>query len=90
MKKYRSWTVDVVANGFIVNIGCQRIVAETPENLLYLIKGYLDDPEKATKELFDNSIIFNTSPTGDPTPTINRTVGIERPEDVQQYLCNRW
>ena len=90
MKKYRSWTVDVVANGFVVNIGCQRVVAETPEKLLALTKGYLDDPEKATKELFDNSMIFDDSPTVDPTPTINRTVGIERPEDVQQYLCNRW
>ena len=68
MKKYRSWTVDVVANGFVVNIGCQRVVAETPEKLLALTKGYLDDPEKATKELFDNSMIFDDSPTVDPTP----------------------
>ena len=68
MKKYRSWTVNVVANGFVVNIGCQRVVAETPEKLLALTKGYLDDPEKATKELFDNSMIFDDSPTVDPTP----------------------
>jgi hypothetical protein len=61
MKKYRSWTVDVVSNGFVVNIGCQRVVAETPEKLLSLTKGYLDDPEKATKELFDNAMILNTS-----------------------------
>ena len=68
MKKYRSWTVNVVANGFVVNIGCQMVVAETPEKLLALTKGYLDDPEKATKELFDNSMIFDDSPTVDPTP----------------------
>lgn len=72
MKKYRSWTVDVVANGFVVNIGCQRVVAETPEKLLALTKGYLDDPEKATKELFDNSMILNTSPTVDQPPNMTR------------------
>lgn len=88
MKKYRSWTVDVVSNGFVVNIGCQRVVAETPEKLLSLTKGYLDDPEKATKELFDNSMIFNDSTTVDPTPMGSRTLGIERPE-VQPDGCGR-
>ena len=41
-KQYRSATITVVANG--LTIGCQTVVAETPEKLKQLINDYLDDP----------------------------------------------
>jgi len=72
MKKYRSAEINVVANGFIIRIGCQTIIAESPKKLKKLICDYLDDPEKAEKELFENSIVFGgwspqqTVPCGSP------------------------
>jgi len=76
MKKYRSWNVEVVSNGFIVTIGCQKVVAETPEKLLYLTKGYLEDPGKAEKELFENHIALN----GNPESVEDRTERLNVPQ----------
>lgn len=56
MKQYRDATIKVVLNGFIVIIGCQQVVAETPESLLKLIRNYLDDPEKTEKEMQEKSL----------------------------------
>lgn len=66
-KRYRGATIGVVANGFIITIGCQTIVAETPNKLLKLITDYLDDPNKAEKDLIENSISFCTIPPVEPT-----------------------
>jgi len=56
IKKYRSAKIDVVANGFVVSIGCQTVVAETPEKLIELISDYLKDPVAAENKLMENSI----------------------------------
>lgn len=69
MKKYRNAQIEVVANGFIVKIGCQKVVAETPEKLLSLITDYLNDPDKAWRKLLENSIAYDcTSPRVAETP----------------------
>jgi hypothetical protein len=54
--KYRSATITVVANGFIVNIGCQTLVAQSPEILRNLVCDYLKDPQGAEKRLLLNSL----------------------------------
>lgn len=58
--KYYNATITVCANGFIVSIGCQTVVAETPEKLLELVTGYLKNPKEAEKKLFANSIRMDT------------------------------
>ena len=42
MKKYRDAKIEVVSNGFIVTIGCQRVVAESAETMLKRFKEYYD------------------------------------------------
>ena len=61
-KKYRSATITVVANGFIINIGCQVVIAETPEKLKKMICDYLDNPDEAEKKLNKESIVFGGNP----------------------------
>jgi hypothetical protein len=77
IKKYRSASIEVVANGFIIQIGCQRVVAETTDKLKKLINDYLDNPVEAEKKLFESSIVFGGSVAQDvvgretvPTPTV--------------------
>ena len=49
--KYRGGSMQVVANGFILNVGCQTLVAETPEKLKKLICDYIDNPEQEEAKL---------------------------------------
>ena len=59
IRKYRSANIEVVSNGFVVTIGCQTVVAETPATLLSLITDYLKDPVAAEKKLLDNLICYD-------------------------------
>jgi hypothetical protein len=51
MKTYRSAMINVVANGFIIEIGCQKLVASNPEQLKKLVCDYLDDPYRTEKSI---------------------------------------
>jgi len=51
MPKYQNASIHVVLNGFVVEIGCQTVVAETPEKLKELICNYIDDPVKTEREM---------------------------------------
>lgn len=70
--KYYNATITVCANGFIVNIGCQTVVAETPEKLLELITSYLKNPKEAEKKLFANSIRMDTPQVHTATESVQR------------------
>lgn len=74
IKKYRSANIEVVANGFIIQIGCQRVVAETTDKLKKLINDYLDNPVEAEKNLFANSIVSNNQ-APIPTPVSETAMG---------------
>ena len=76
-KKYRSARIDVVSNGFIIEIGCQRVVAETPEKLKKLVCDYLDDPQGAEKRLLGKSVQLGAAlnpvePVSESQPTLGR------------------
>jgi hypothetical protein len=79
--KYRNAQIEVVSNGFIVTIGCQRVVAESAETMLKRFKEYYDNPEEAEKKLFENSIVFSGCEPVDPTPCVTEGRGL-RPPDV--------
>ena len=67
MKKYRGFSVDVVANGFIASIGCQRLVFKTMEEVSEAIMDYAKDPEGAAKKILENSftsVIMDVERTG--------------------------
>ena len=70
IKKYRSANIEVVANGFVVHIGCQTVVAETPTKLIELISDYLKDPEVAEKKLMQNSMAQGEIPSPMDGPLI--------------------
>lgn len=55
MKKYYGFSVDVVANGFIASIGCQRLVFKTMEEVSEAIMDYAKDPEGAAKKILESS-----------------------------------
>lgn len=58
-KTYRSAKIDVVANGFIIEIGCQKLVANTPGQLKQLICNYLDDPYKTERSIMRDHLSGN-------------------------------
>jgi len=47
---YRGVNVEKVANGFIVRIGCQTLVAKTWDEVSLGLGEYWDDPVKAEKK----------------------------------------
>jgi len=83
IKKYRSARIDVVANGFIIEIGCQRIVAETPEKLKKMISDYLDDPIGAEKKLLSDSIQYGDCIPERPQGSLIRAI-----RQAKQLLSN--
>lgn len=58
-KTYRSAKIDVVANGFIITIGCQTLVAGSPEALKCLIVDYLNDPIRTEKVIMRDHLSGN-------------------------------
>lgn len=57
MKKYRGFSVDVVANGFIASIGCQRLVFKTMEEVAEAVADYAKDPDGAAAKILKNSFV---------------------------------
>ena len=60
--RYRDFKVTVVLNGFLIKIGCSEVVASSPEELVWLVKKYMKDPNKMEKQMLKDS--FRTCDTG--------------------------
>jgi hypothetical protein len=88
MKLYRSAKIDVVPNGFIITIGCQRVVAETPDRLKQLITKYLDNPDQTEKDLLSSSIAYtdNVLPTNALGSAAARGIGTTAVDSLQYGL----
>lgn len=54
-KYYRNFHVEVVHNGFIISIGCTKVIASSPADLLKLIEGYLNSPASAEYAMNEQS-----------------------------------
>jgi hypothetical protein len=83
MKKYRNINIEVVSNGFIGTVGCQRVVAENTEKVMELLKKYFDDPVQTEKDLLENHLSFNQGTLheaacnqGRPEDLFGRTGGV--------------
>lgn len=48
--QYRQVKIDKVANGFVIEIGCKKFVAEKWESLYRKLAEYWDDPVAAEKK----------------------------------------
>jgi hypothetical protein len=66
MKKYRNINIEVVSNGFIGTVGCQRVVAENTDKVIEMLKKYFDDPVQMEKDLFENHLSFIPEAVGNP------------------------
>lgn len=56
VKKYRGFNVEVVNNGFIATIGCQRLVFRTLIEMADLLKEYWENPNGIEKKYIENSL----------------------------------
>jgi len=82
MKRYRNINIEVVSNGFIGTVGCQRVIAESTDKVLELLKKYFDDPDQMEKELFKNHLSLNQPvpvPTSEPPG-----IGLEPVRNVEE------
>jgi hypothetical protein len=85
MKRYRNINIEVVSNGFIGTVGCQRVIAESTDKVLELLKKYFDDPVLMEKDLFENHLSLN-QPV--PAPGQPETVrGTEPNRTVSSPQC---
>lgn len=57
-KRYRGFEVKVCLNGFIIIVGCQTLVAQSPAMLVDMVAKYMDDPEGYEKELRSKGFRF--------------------------------
>ena len=61
-KVYRSFTCETVANGFIVTVGCQRLVFKSLLEVANLLTQYWDYPDVIEKKVLSESIVYNELP----------------------------
>jgi len=57
-KVYRSFTCETVANGFIVTVGCQRLVFKSLLEVANLLTQYWDYPDIIEKKVLSESIVY--------------------------------
>ncbi len=68
IKRYRSARIIPVLNGFIIEVGCQKVVAETGEKLIELVSNYIKDPGKMEQEMLKYSLSFDNQPPAEIVP----------------------
>jgi hypothetical protein len=56
--KPRNIYIETVLNGYIVKVGCQRIVFTSQETMTNEIRKYLSDPEAMEKKYKENGLYF--------------------------------
>ena len=61
-KRFHSFSVEVVSNGFIVTIGCQKLIFKTLSEMASKILEYEADPHQLEKELLANSLCYDEQP----------------------------
>ena len=75
----RSFMVTPVLNGYIVEIGCQRLVFESVEKLTTNIALYLNNPDEVEKAFLDGSLNSrhrNSQEPAQPTPVLRNPYGV--------------
>lgn len=66
----RSLIIEPVLNGFIVQVGCQRVVFDSPAKLGAHITEYYTNPSKVEHDFIKNKVNNTMSPTVEgPEPT---------------------
>jgi len=52
--RFHSVTIQKVANGFLITVGCKIFVFESFDSMLMAVGDYFTDPEKAEKKYVHN------------------------------------
>ena len=84
-KTYRSANIQVVANGFIIKIGCQSLVASTPGQLKQLVSNYLDDPHGTEKSIMRDHLSGNLPEPAIEFPGVTATEARLTEEPVEGF-----
>jgi len=75
IKRYRNFSVEVVNNGFIATIGCQKLIFKTLLEVGDALKEYWNDPIRTESKYIRNN--FSTRPEQVPGSegTVVGTIG---------------
>jgi hypothetical protein len=78
IKRYRSFQVEVVNNGFIATIGCQRFVFKTLLEVADALKEYWDSPSKTEAKYLGDSLVYSNCAQADSgTALVNRASSVD-------------
>lgn len=55
-KRIREIAISPALNGYIVKVGCQRLVFETSDRMVSELSNYLNDPEATEDEYIKNAV----------------------------------
>ena len=66
---FREITINAVANGWIVQVGCQRFVYDDPQVLIKDIRDYLDNPVDKEEVMLKTCRNAKWTAQAPPTPT---------------------
>ena len=64
----RKLIITPVLNGYRVQVGCQEVVFNEPEELIHALRDYLMEPVKVEKEYLSRSINRDLAMVSEPTP----------------------
>lgn len=75
-KHYRNFNVEVLTNGFLVTVGCQRLIFKTLIELANVLKEYWENPRSVEKKYLNCSFRMD-SQVPPPTTTSDTTANID-------------
>ncbi|MFA5458194.1 MAG: hypothetical protein WC261_11260 [Synergistaceae bacterium] len=67
IKRYRNFSVEVVNNGFIATIGCQKLIFKTLLEVGDALKEYWNDPKAIEAKYLRNNLSFNSTDVPPPS-----------------------
>lgn len=86
-KFYRDFQVQTVNNGFIVQVGCQKLVFKTLLELADMLRDYWKDPHGVEKEILSGGL-NNGSVTPPPLMTAQEAATFRQRESALAELGN--
>ena len=79
----RKITIEPVLNGFIVQIGCQKVVRESIAELCSELRRYFEYPQSVEREYLDNAV--NLPPEPQEPTRFDYQPGVQGGIDTSSY-----
>ena len=87
-KFYRDFQVQTVNNGFIVQVGCQKLVFKTLLELADMLRDYWKDPQGVEKEILSGGLNNGSVPLQAPLMTAQEAATFRQRESALAELGN--